>query len=158
MLARPNLLGRRFYLLFTAREVHDGYSFAVGFHLLWGYWPIDQALERFDHHRQWRENGSHAWWPLSLAKRNSLWMGLFLVFVIPTLIALAMEVYVLLPVKLVYDPKLVVKVKLAEMWVLGLFHTKIILRLPGFEAPQCMNEGQAGISYPQAVCSRKTCI
>ena len=27
------LLGRRFFLLYTAREAHDGYSFAIGFYL-----------------------------------------------------------------------------------------------------------------------------
>ncbi|KAF9642582.1 hypothetical protein BDM02DRAFT_2029581 [Thelephora ganbajun] len=49
--------------------------------------------------------------------------------------------YVLLPTKLVYNTGLVVRVKLVEMRTLGLFYTKITLRLPGFEAPQCMDEG-----------------
>jgi E3 ubiquitin-protein ligase MARCH6 len=152
MLAGPVLLGRRFFLLFTTREVHDGYSFVIGFHLLWGCWLVAQAVDRLNRHRQRRENGSRAWWPLFFAKRSSLWlaqasyMAFFLVFVIPTLIALVMEVYVLLPVKLIYDPKLIVKVKLVEMWVLGLFYTKIILRLPGFEAPRHMNEGIQRVS------------
>ena len=152
MLAGPVLLGRRFFLLFTTREVHDGYSFVIGFHLLWGCWLVAQAVERLDRHRQRRENGSRAWWPLFLAKRSSLWlaqasyMAFFLVFVIPTMIALVMEMYVLLPIKFIYDPGVVVKVKLVDMWVLGLFYTKIILRLPGFEAPQRMNEGIQKVS------------
>ena len=146
-LAGPVLLGRRFFLLFTTREVHDGYSFVIGFHLLWGCWLVAQAVERLDRHRQRRENDSRAWWPLFLAKRSSLWlaqasyMAFFLVFVIPTLIALVMEMYVLMPIKFIYDPRVAVKVKLVDMWVLGLFYTKIILRLPGFEAPRRMNEG-----------------
>ena len=152
MLAGPVLLGRRFFLLFTTREVHDGYSFLVGFHLLWGCWLVAQAVERLDRHRQRREHSPRAFWPLFFAKRSSLWlaqasyMAFFLVFVIPTLIALVMEVYVLLPIKLIYDPKMVVRVKLVEMWVLGLFYTKIILRLPGFEAPRHMNEGILRVS------------
>ena len=152
MLAGPVLLGRRFFLLFTPREVHDGYSFLIGFHLLWGCWLVAQAVERLDRHRQRREHGSRAWWPLFLTKRSSLWlaqasyMAFFLVFVIPTLIALVMEVYVLLPVKLIYDPRMVVRVKLVETWVLGLFYTKIILRLPGFEAPRHMNDGILRVS------------
>ncbi|KAF9644723.1 hypothetical protein BDM02DRAFT_3190349 [Thelephora ganbajun] len=129
MVAGPVLLNRRFFLLFAARQVHDGYSFVVGFHLLWGCWFVAQAIERLDRHRQRKENGSPSY------------MAFFLVFVIPTLIGLVMEMYVLLPIKLIYDPNLVVKVKLAEMWVLGLFYTKVILRLPGFEAPQRMDEG-----------------
>ena len=122
-------------------------SFVIGFHLPWGYWLVAQAVERLDRHRQRRESGSRAWWPLFLAKRTSLWlaqvsyMAFFLVFVIPTLIALVMEMYVFLPIKFIYDPRAAVKVKLVEMWVLGLFYTKIILRLPGFEAPRRMNEG-----------------
>ncbi|KAF9643445.1 hypothetical protein BDM02DRAFT_3123441, partial [Thelephora ganbajun] len=103
-----------FFLLFTAREVHDGYPFIVGFHLLWGCWLVIHAIDCFDRYRQWRENGFRAWWPLFFAKRSLLWlaqasyMAFFLVFVIPTLIALVMETYVLLPIKLVYDPELVV--------------------------------------------------
>ena len=152
VLAGPVLLGRRFFLLFTAREVHDGYSFVIGFHLLWGCWLVAQAVERLDRHRQRRENSSRAWWPLFLAKRSSLWfaqasyMAFFLVFVIPTLIALVMEMYVLMPIKFIYDPRVVVRVKLVDMWVLGLFYTKIILRLPGFEAPRRMNEGIQRVS------------
>jgi hypothetical protein len=46
-----------------------------------------------------------------------------------------------LPIKFIYDPRVVVKVKLVEIWVPSLFYTKIALRLPGFEAPQRMNEG-----------------
>ena len=152
MLAGPVLLGRRFFLLFTAREVHDGYSFVIGFHLLWGCWLVAQAVERLDRHRQRRENGCRAWWPLFLAKRSSLWlaqasyMAFFLVFVIPTLIALVTEMYVLLPIKFAYNPGVVVRVRLVDMWVLGLFYTKIILRLPGFEAPRGLNEGIQRVS------------
>jgi E3 ubiquitin-protein ligase MARCH6 len=158
MLAGPVLLGRRFFLLFTTREVHDGYSFVIGFHLLWGCWLVAQAVERLDRHRQRRENCSRAWWPLFLAKRSSLWlaqasyMAFFLVFVIPTLIALVMEMYVFLPIKFIYDPRVAVRVKLVDMWVLGLFYTKIILRLPGFEAPQRMNEGIQRVSRALLVC------
>ena len=158
MLTGPVLLGRRFFLLFTTREVHDGYSFVIGFHLLWGCWLVAQAVERLDRHRQRRENCSRAWWPLFLAKRSSLWlaqasyMAFFLVFVIPTLIALVMEMYVFLPIKFIYDPRVAVRVKLVDMWVLGLFYTKIILRLPGFEAPQRMNEGIQRVSRVLLVC------
>jgi len=90
-------------------------------------------------------------------------MAFFLVFVIPTFIALVMEMYVLLPIKFTYDPQAVVKVKLVEMWVLGLFYTKIILRLPGFEAPQRMNEGiqrinRNGWSRPDPMIATKEVI
>ena len=68
-------------------------------------------------------------------------MAFSLVFAILTLITLIMEVYVFLPIKSVYDPRVAVKVKLVETWVLSLFYMEIILRPPGFEAPQRMSEG-----------------
>jgi len=90
-------------------------------------------------------------------------VAFFLVFVIPTLIALVMEMYVLMPIKFIYDPRVVVKVKLVDMWVLGLFYTKIILRLPGFEAPRRMNEGilrinRNGWSRPDPMTATKEVI
>ncbi|KAF9645856.1 hypothetical protein BDM02DRAFT_3189367 [Thelephora ganbajun] len=96
-------------------------------------WLIAQAIERLDRHRQRRENEPRAWWPLFLAKHNSLWLAQApymvssLAFAIPTLIALVVEKYVLLLVKLVHNPKLAVKVKSVEIWILGLFPTKTIL-------------------------------
>ena len=68
-------------------------------------------------------------------------MAFFLVFVIPNLTALVMEMCMFLPVKFICDPRAAVEVKLVEMRVLGLFYSKIILQLPGFEAPRRMNEG-----------------
>jgi len=74
-------------------------------------------------------------------------MAFFLVFVIPTMVALVMEMYMLLPIKFTYDPGVVVKVKLVDMRVLGSSYTKIILLLPGFEAPPRMNEGIQRVSF-----------
>jgi len=50
-----------------------------------------------------------------------------------------------------------------DMWVLGLFYTKIILRLPGFEAPRGMNEGiqrinRNGWSRPDPMTATKEVI
>jgi len=90
-------------------------------------------------------------------------MAFFLVIVIPTLIALVMELYVFLPIKIIYDPRMALKVGLVDMWILGLFYTKIILRLPGFEAPQRMNEGiqrinRNGWSRPDPMTATKEVI
>jgi E3 ubiquitin-protein ligase MARCH6 len=63
-----------------------------------------------------------------------------LLLLVPTLIALVMEMYVPLPIKLMCDPRVAIRVKLVEMWVLGLLYTKITLRLPVFEALRRMNE------------------
>jgi E3 ubiquitin-protein ligase MARCH6 len=153
LIAMPTLLGRRFFVLFTTREIHDGYSFIVGFHLLWACWLIGRAVDRMDRRRQRKESGPRAWWPLFLAKRTFLWvakalyMAFFLVVVIPTLIALVVEVYLILPMRSINDPSLAIRIRLVDMWVLGLFYTKIILRLPGFEAPHKMNHGIQNVRY-----------
>ncbi|KAF9643220.1 hypothetical protein BDM02DRAFT_3264187 [Thelephora ganbajun] len=61
-------------------------------------WLVAQTIEHLDRHRQRRENGPPSY------------MAFFLAFVISILMALVIEMYVLLPVKLVHDPKLVVKI------------------------------------------------
>ena len=56
----------------------------------------------------------------------------------------------LLLIKFAYDPRVVVKVRLVDIWALGLFYTKIILWLPRFEALQHMNEGFKGYALCDA--------
>ncbi|KAF9644718.1 hypothetical protein BDM02DRAFT_3263386 [Thelephora ganbajun] len=153
-LAEPVLLGRRLFLPFAVqeiREIHDGPSNA----------PIAAGNGgRTDLMPSGRFSSLNA---VRCGLAQAAYMAFFLVFAIPTLIASVMEMYVLLPIKLIYDPNLVVKVKLAEMWVLGLFYAKIILRLPGFEAPQRMNEGiqrinRNGWSRPDPMTATKEVI
>ncbi|KAF9645711.1 hypothetical protein BDM02DRAFT_3130891 [Thelephora ganbajun] len=118
VLARPVLLGRRLFLLFTAQEVHDGYSFVVGHRTL----RSPQATEG--------ERISRL--VIALPRQTQ-----FIVHgVLPGLRHPDIDNFG--DGGLVHDPKLV------EMWVLGLFYTKIILQLPRFEAPQRMNEGIQG--------------
>lgn len=73
-------------------------------------------------------------------------MAFFLVVVIPCLIAMVVEFYIILPVRSMSHPAIPIRIRLVDMWVLGLFYTKIILRLPGFEAPNQMNEGIQRVS------------
>jgi len=142
----PVLLGRQFFSIFTSREIHDGYSFIVGFHLLWACWVVGRAVDRLNRRRR-RKEGDRASWPLFITKRTLLWaakasyMAFFLVVVIPSLIAMVVELYIIFPVRSIYNPDIPIRIRLTDMWVLGLFYTKIVLRLPGFEAPHQMNDG-----------------
>ncbi|KAI0788709.1 hypothetical protein C8Q75DRAFT_879244 [Abortiporus biennis] len=134
-LAGPILVGRGFFRLFYSNHVHDGYSFLVGFYLLWGCWLVGHAVGKMDRRRQ-RRGGDEprARLPLYVAKRGLLWLAqvsylaIFLGFVIPTLIALVMELYIILPLRYSLDPDLQPRIRIVDMWALGVVYTKIALR------------------------------
>lgn len=134
-LAAPILLGRAFFRLVVPYEVHDGYSFIIGFYLLWGCWIVGLAIDRLDKRRQRRgPETRQAKWPLYLAKRSLLWIAkasymiFFLGIVIPTLIGLVMELYVVLPAKHMLHFVAQPRIRLVDMWSLGLLYVKIMLR------------------------------
>lgn len=135
-LAIPVLLGRGFFKLFVPYHVHDGYSFVAGFYLLWSCWLVTAAIDRMDRHRQ-RRGGDHERADLALyfVKRSLLWsaqaayMAFFLGVVIPTLIAIVMELYVIMPVRHELHPDQRPTIRIVDMWALGLLYTKILLRV-----------------------------
>lgn len=135
-LALPILLGRGFFKLFLPYHVHDGYSFVAGFYLLWTCWLISTAIDRMDRHRQRRGGGEErADLALYFVKRSLLWsaqaayMALFLGVIIPTLIAIVMELYVILPVRHELHPESQPRIRVVDMWALGLIYTKVLLRV-----------------------------
>jgi len=136
-LAAPIMIGRGFFKLFITNEVHDGYSFIAGFYLLWACWLVAYAVERMDRRRQRRSSGDEprAEWPLYVAKRTLLWsaktvyMAFFCGFVIPVLLALVMELYVVQPVRLMLHPAPELRIRVVDMWALGLLYTKICIRV-----------------------------
>ncbi|KAI6014054.1 hypothetical protein BKA83DRAFT_4353502 [Pisolithus microcarpus] len=95
-------VGDCFFALFTASELHDGYSFLVGFYLLWACYAVSQASERMNKRRQ-RIN-------VFFAKRSLLWLSkiayMVVMFgiVIPTLLGLVVDVYVILPIRRIQLP------------------------------------------------------
>ena len=134
-LAAPILLGRAFFRLIIPYDVHDGYSFIVGFYLLWACWLVGLAIDRLDKRRQRRgPETRQAEWPLYLAKRTFLWMAktaymiFFLGIVIPILVGLVMELYVVLPAKYVFNIGVQPRIRIVDMWALGLLYVKILLR------------------------------
>ncbi|KAH9893215.1 hypothetical protein C8Q73DRAFT_746014 [Cubamyces lactineus] len=135
LLAAPILLGRGFFRLFLSYEVHDGYSFIVGFYLLWACWLVGAALDRMDKRRQRRwSDGPRAEWPLFVVKRSLLWtaqasyMLVTLGIIIPTLLGLTIELYIMQPFKHTVRPLVEPRIRMVDMWALGLLYGKIIIR------------------------------
>ena len=132
----PVLLGRYFFKVFVPYEVHDGYSFLAGFYLLWACWLISNALDKMDKHRQ-RRGGDEprADFALYVAKRTILWvaqatyMAFCLGVLIPTLISLVIDLYIILPSRHAFHPEMQPRIRIVDMWSLGLLYTKVGLRL-----------------------------
>lgn len=134
--ALPVQLGREFFKLFTTRDMHDGYSLIVGFYLLWGCYIIGKAIDRLDKRRQRTGNeGPRADLRILVVKRGLLWVAkisymiLFLGIIIPTLIAFVVDLYIVLPIRFTLDPSLTPRIRVVDMWALGLLYAKIALHL-----------------------------
>lgn len=148
VLSFPILLGRSFFKLFTPRDVHDGYSFISGFYLLWGCYIIGKAVDRMDKRRQRRsQEGPRAEFSLFLVKRSLLWLAkisymlFFLGLVIPVLISLTMDFYIVLPIRLVLNPELKPHIRIVDSWALGLLYAKIALQAHRLQNPTPVMRG-----------------
>lgn len=130
----PILLGRGVFNLFTRRQMHDGYSFVMGFYALWGCWVVGHTLDRMEKRRQ-RHGADEARgnWPLYFLKRSVLWLAkisyiaFFVGIVIPALLGLVVELYMIMPIRLSLNPDLVPNIRVADMWAHGIIYAKIIL-------------------------------
>ncbi|KAI0251385.1 hypothetical protein BJV78DRAFT_1375071 [Lactifluus subvellereus] len=130
----PILLGRGVFNLFTKRQMHDGYSFLIGFYALWGCWVVGHAVERMEKRRQRRSaDDARGNWPLYFLKRSVLWLAkisyiiFFVGVVIPALIGLVVELYIIMPIRLSLNPDIVPNVRVVDMWALGIIYAKIVL-------------------------------
>ncbi|KLO17994.1 hypothetical protein SCHPADRAFT_925510 [Schizopora paradoxa] len=132
--AAPIVIGRAFFKLFSADVVHDAYSFVAGFYLLWGSIIVGKTLDRMDKRRQ-RTGGDEprAEWSVYVFKQSIMWFGksTWLLFwmgvVIPILIALVMEVYLIHPMKLIIYPDTTLRIRVVDQWAIGLIYTKIAM-------------------------------
>ena len=132
ILALPIAIGRGFFQLIITEDVHDGYSFLAGFYLLWGCYIIGRAVERLDKRRQRRgDDGPRAHLATLIFKRGLLWtaqttyMVFFLGVVVPTLVAIVVDLYVVLPIRLAMDPTMEPTIRIVDEWALGLLYVKI---------------------------------
>ncbi len=151
--ALPIQLGRSFFKLFTLREVHDGYSLIVGFYLLWLCYAIAKAVDRLDKRRQRRGNeGPRADLRIFAIKRGLLWlakatyMALFLGIVIPTLVALVVDFYIILPLRLTLKPDMTPRIRIVDSWALGLLYAKIVHHVHHIHPPNQITRGLQRVS------------
>ncbi|KAG1738893.1 uncharacterized protein EDB91DRAFT_1137224 [Suillus paluster] len=135
-IAIPVQLGRHLFRLFTSKELHDGYSFLAGLYLLWACYLVAKTLERMDKRRQRRgSDGPRAEFAVFFVKRCLLWlskiayMGVFLGIIIPILLALVIDMYIIMPVRLTLNPTMVIHIRIVDMWALGLVYGKIFMRI-----------------------------
>lgn len=147
----PILLGRGVFNLFTERQMHDGYSFLVGFYALWGCWVVGHAVERMDKRRQRRSaDDPRGNWPLYFLKRSVLWLAkisyivFFIGVVIPALLGLVVELYIVMPIRLSLNPGLLPNVRVVDMWALGIIYAKIVLHANRFRP---LNRITAGFNH-----------
>ncbi|CAE6440306.1 unnamed protein product [Rhizoctonia solani] len=109
----PILLGR--WLLSTLAHkshVHDGYSLVVGWYVLWGLWRVHRSQVRS--------------WISALAwVANVLCIGIGMGVIMPILVAVTLQMYVVLPLRLWWNPETVPVLRIAEDWALGLVLMKI---------------------------------
>lgn len=138
-IATPILLGRRVFALFVPHEVHDGYSLIVGFYLLWGCYAVGKTLDRMDKRRQRVGNElARGAFVLYAVKRATLWsmsiawMFLWMGVIIPILVALVMEFYLILPLRLIFSPTTYIRIHVVESWAVGLIYSKMAIHPPRF--------------------------
>jgi len=135
-IAVPVQVGRHFFALVSFPLVHDGYSFLAGFYILWACYLFGKAVQGMDRWRQrFTGDGPRADFAVYFAKQSLLWavkmvyMATFFGVVIPILLGLVVDLYIVLPVRLTVHPTMVPTIRLVDMWSLGLVYCKIVIRL-----------------------------
>jgi len=77
-------------------------------------------------------------WPLYFLKRSVLWLAkisyivFFVGVVIPALLGLVVELYIVMPIRLSLNPGLLPNVRVVDMWALGIIYAKIVLHANRF--------------------------
>ncbi|KAJ3480691.1 hypothetical protein NLJ89_g12266 [Agrocybe chaxingu] len=168
--AMPIELGRSFFRLFTPKDVHDGYSLIVGFYLVWLCYLIARAVDRMDKRRQRRGiDGPRADLAVLVLKRGFLWMAktLYMVFflgiVIPILLAVVIDLYVVYPLRFEMDPDLVPTIRVVDSWALGLLYAKIGMHALRLQGPNRITRGlqhitALGWTHPHPVMATREVI
>ena len=61
-------------------------------------------------------------------------MTFFLGIVIPTLVALVMELYIIMPARMSLNSQVEPRIRIVDMWALGMLYTRIALRAHRLQA------------------------
>ena len=62
------------------------------------------------------------------------------------LLALVVEMYIALPIRFMLNPDLVPRIRIVDMWALGLVYAKIILRVQGMRPDAPLAAGITNVS------------
>ncbi|KAH7105992.1 hypothetical protein BKA62DRAFT_688555 [Auriculariales sp. MPI-PUGE-AT-0066] len=116
----PLYIGRAIIALATNREYHDVYSFFIGAYSLGGAWFIGMQIER--NPRPW-----------SLIRRVLTWapkaayMVLTIGVVLPILLAMTVDLYILLPIRMWLQPYQTPIISILHCWACGLIMGRMAL-------------------------------
>jgi E3 ubiquitin-protein ligase MARCH6 len=140
-IALPILIGRTFFKLLYKTTIHDGYSFLAGFYLIWACFLVGKAIDRLDKRRQ--RSGLEGPRPdlrLFVFKRGFLWLGkisfmlVTLAIILPIVLALVVELYIVLPLRFILDRGLEVHFRVWDLWAFGLLYMKLVAHVLRIEA------------------------
>lgn len=155
-IALPILIGRSFFGLFVAHDVHDGYALIGGFYLLWACYMSARAVDRLDKRRQRRgAEGPRANLYVLVLKRGLLWAGRMaymavgLGVVVPVLLATVVDLYIVLPIRFTLDPRMVPRIRIVDEWALGLLYAKIMLHAHQIQPPNRLTRGLTNVRCAQ---------
>lgn len=141
--AVPIIGGRAVFRLFTTHPLHDGYSFIIGFYLVWWSYLIGSLFAKIRVRRQRHflgrqfeqgEGRVRANWLLFIFKRVAVyfskivWLGIWMGFIMPTLVSIAVELYLVIPLRHAVNPNFTPSIHIFESWAKGLILSKIIIR------------------------------
>jgi E3 ubiquitin-protein ligase MARCH6 len=154
VIAVPTLCGRAAFGLVQDGDVHDGYSYLVGFMLLWLCVVIGRSLDRMDKYRQRLANwtglppASPSLWFLKRSVRWAMkisYLVATLGVILPTLLGLVIEVYIVLPLRLTLNPTMPIHVRLVDIWMYGILYAKIIIGSRGRQVQTTISRGIARV-------------
>jgi hypothetical protein len=135
--------------------VHDGYSFIVGFYLIWVCYLIARAVDKLDRRRKRRsdDDGPRAELGLLVAKRGLLWlakvgyMAFSLGIVVPILLAIVIDLYIVLPIRFSVNPGMVPRIRIVDQWALGLLYAKIGIYVQRIQPPNRISVGLQHVRF-----------
>lgn len=125
-LAAPTLLGRLMLFSVLKREVHDAYSFIAGFYAIWVLYQGWKVLSRVDVRRQrvYSPGPRGDWWVFVFKRGmqwagNFVWVAFWLGFVIPVLVAISAELYIIHPIRILLGGSTTLNIRIFDLWALG---------------------------------------
>jgi E3 ubiquitin-protein ligase MARCH6 len=138
----PILTGRAIFAMTMPKQIHDGYSFIAGFYVLWGAFLIPPTVIPWYRHQRIIAAIDRSSYPLKVAIRSVswifqiTWLAISLGFIIPLLLAIVLELYIIFPLRAgIFPSDTVPTIRLWEDWALGLIVTKIALKLQRLQPP-----------------------